>query len=1812
MDISPDMLPVEEFEARLAAALNNQRAPDLTTQYPGIRPDLLVQMALLPSWTLPLIQKSEIGSSWGERIESELDELEKRHLVEVGRSPFEEEKGQPATYRLNSLARAQILQPYLNDPRQREEARDIAKRLSNRILAVREEAELLPKTLRWAELARWAGSAAEFAENFERVIAEAQDGGTILAYLDAAREITPLFGADDSASVALERAGRRVELLHRREIDAQHLRYLLERPELNAAFHALMDPRDQEHWALHYLGAGGVGKTMLLRQITYQLAERHGAAAARVDFDFMNPDYPNLSPGLLIWSFVQELSAYPAFSQARRSFERADDLLRAQRQRLRSGSPAANQRSTDDPDFREAVARYIEGFRAMDMGLLLIIDTCEELAKARPENVDETFRILRALHDGPQTLDNEPPDANRRGVPRLRVIFAGRRLLAPSGYLWEANVNPEVAKLEPRPFLRLCEIRGFLDQEADRFLGEKMNVRQGLWQAIKDKSRWEGPGGYPVTYTNASDAPVDSVRYHPFDLRFFGGWALDDPNLEKETIESATNAQYIEMRIIGRLRDPALERALPLIAVSHHADFEAFSTMLAAGDDAQAAFLRLRQQDWTGEHRVTSGDGKQSRVVVDAEAGICSRLIDYYQSKGVSLSAVREKAAEHLIRRTLEDDLSTLDWSLFDAALRVLRDDRDRAVEWWERFEARLLRERGFQWASDLIRPLLAEDGIAGAKEKHPLRWWVMTTYASAMMRVSADQASPAWFEVTKSDVVRLRRLALVAHLGAALKYYGEWHSSLKWVLSLEESRKDPEFAAACCGVLEAVCRFLAKEGSPAELKLDAAANWAKSLEVPEFRSYALMLAARLMDFTGNSAAALDLCRRSLGEIETVPDGEFLAWVRSPDIRARIRLHAVLLLRKLSDSPPKEILEQIGRYQTSIDTVEGERLVSAALQLKLAQRPVDASELPQGWPKGVVPDRLQEKDITAGPAPAELQGIAPAMVATAAEVLASTGQFDAALNMLRAVSKNASALSLELVQECERVLLKLCFRLRIDADRSARSLENSVPDDLALLWACDSFRGDRSSAPSPAEFPSQRPLPLLHAIWRTRFGPNRRDSRWEELSPELTNANTFDAHFSFEEVSVSFDAEEMRRLNGSGRSDFSFHPEAWYQSHRDQPENAWRLLLRHAALTQDLASSAETASTLRTRLGARTAGYVALAEANLLALRLPQEAATLYQAATLCFEQCSDLVGETLALTPLLMQQRRTGEPKSMDIAGRLRAAFSEIPFANIWEDAEKAAQRPSAENLARLSRSAWCGISARIALCLAEHGRKSSGPLFVWTMRTFASSPSDKQKLPADLADWFVESRFSVVLGKIGSIGGQVVGSILIIAFAMWLLKPLFPVGRSFGFGVAEFLVAIAALTITGIVLGDALQERLRSLTRTIYFYGLIAVLVVAMFKSVDSGTESTLALIIRLIATVIVVIGAAIPVVRDLRSFILSQLPILARLTKIGADRISIEVFTTRIGVHWSLRPLLQNVFGAREEFPLPVVSPYADLQLPSTIAAGMDQMRKLTAKRTQELEFEVGDSLHGIPWEAMFGMRSPDDIKLAFRRTCAGKTPRAFDWPKVLQVGWLTESPVPPLTAAWTDASSNRFEFGRAPGECHILHMAGAAERSNSGVRFRLAKEEIVMQSSASIESADTGRTYFRPEDISEQFRNVRLLILQGEASPGAGERVDGDRLDAASMRRFAAAVFSQGIPMVVVVPPLEGALAAKVISGIIKALGRRVPWPVGLVSRALAEARAEIFENSPVGPSRERAFDVCLYGTSNPFREKIFAKTPERKE
>src|SRR5207237_10892483 len=127
--------------------------------------------------------------------------------------------------------------------------------------------------------------------------------------------------------------GRRLELLYRRQRDEQLLRRYLRRPEQDAAFEDLLAgrpaaPDRPAPWALHLVGAGGCGKTMLVRHICTALADAAGALTARIDFDYLNPDYPSRAPGLLLWSFAQELRAHDLAGEAARDFDKGDELLR--------------------------------------------------------------------------------------------------------------------------------------------------------------------------------------------------------------------------------------------------------------------------------------------------------------------------------------------------------------------------------------------------------------------------------------------------------------------------------------------------------------------------------------------------------------------------------------------------------------------------------------------------------------------------------------------------------------------------------------------------------------------------------------------------------------------------------------------------------------------------------------------------------------------------------------------------------------------------------------------------------------------------------------------------------------------------------------------------------------------------------------------------------------------------------------------------------------------------------------------------------------------------------------------------------------------------------------------------------------------------------------------------------------------------------------------------------------------------------------------------------------------------------------------
>ena len=126
-------------------------------------------------------------------------------------------------------------------------------------------------TARWAELARQVGSPTgvdSAGRWFDAQTAEAVRTGDLAraAVLVATGESLAEAIGEPFASV-VRLAARRVALAHRRTQDDRHLATFLERREQTDALRALLDPRATS-WATHFLGMGGVGKTMLIRHLT--------------------------------------------------------------------------------------------------------------------------------------------------------------------------------------------------------------------------------------------------------------------------------------------------------------------------------------------------------------------------------------------------------------------------------------------------------------------------------------------------------------------------------------------------------------------------------------------------------------------------------------------------------------------------------------------------------------------------------------------------------------------------------------------------------------------------------------------------------------------------------------------------------------------------------------------------------------------------------------------------------------------------------------------------------------------------------------------------------------------------------------------------------------------------------------------------------------------------------------------------------------------------------------------------------------------------------------------------------------------------------------------------------------------------------------------------------------------------------------------------------------------------------------------------------------------------------------------------------
>jgi len=105
---------------------------------------------------------------------------------------------------------------------------------------------------------------------------------------------------------------------------------------------------------------------------------------ACVNFDHVSPDYPARKPVQLLLELADELALYAADSdqayQALRAFYDQADSAHQGLSSLRDGSPRP---LDDDLGVRDAVDAFARVIGELGGGLL-ILDTCEELAKWNP------------------------------------------------------------------------------------------------------------------------------------------------------------------------------------------------------------------------------------------------------------------------------------------------------------------------------------------------------------------------------------------------------------------------------------------------------------------------------------------------------------------------------------------------------------------------------------------------------------------------------------------------------------------------------------------------------------------------------------------------------------------------------------------------------------------------------------------------------------------------------------------------------------------------------------------------------------------------------------------------------------------------------------------------------------------------------------------------------------------------------------------------------------------------------------------------------------------------------------------------------------------------------------------------------------------------------------------------------------------------------------------------------------------------------------------------------------------------------------
>lgn len=778
----------------------------------------------------------------------------------------------------------------------------------------------------WADLVLAASrSAAAGADALWRKVQELVDRddntGSALDWIYAGDALVPLLGAPMAAAVA--RSRRYLERRYRRRIDERYLRRLLPRREQEAAVDSLLHGPD-DGWALHVIGMGGVGKTMLVRSLAAgPFAQRRPLSVARVDFDHISPDYPLTRPGQLLVELSVELSARFTDADQEARYERfLDD---AERLHEVSGQPTGDPLAIlRTPEARAVFTSFAKLLRTLPKPVLLVLDTCEELAKLHPAGsrihaVDATFEILEQLHHMEQSF---------------RVLFAGRRLLAPAGRGWQADESerpPYLESLEDRPELRVFEARGFDADEVRKYLQDqrKLQVSDELFGAILAFSPELGRvPGVPKS------AEPERPRYNPYDVDLLADWVETEPGIDAAAVTSVGLDGYVAARIFGRL-DAELKPAAAAVALLGRFDGRLLSLAGVPGRDSKGhdTISTLLEQEWIDLERE---DSRGSRFL-EVRPALWPRLERYAKSAefAADVDPVRARLLPELATHLETEPLATLSFEAVDAYLRLagLAD----ACAAWATIERRVVEvagqdaETAWSWVRLVAVRLIGE---ATGMAISPLLAAVSATLAAAIARNEPGvDLRPQWTTVLAGarahpDPRVAASLEARAHLGllAADARQGRQAGGTHLWWLYEALRSGADQAG---GILASVEALLEGTDRP-DVTADEFGAWLRTAAVGLSGSPALAWArslhARLLARQGNG-------REAIGEFAAAEDAALAAEDAATTL--------------LDWSPPASVLQRVMAERLWLEWASGDAPDGERLRREMGEAAASRSD--DGW-----------------------------------------------------------------------------------------------------------------------------------------------------------------------------------------------------------------------------------------------------------------------------------------------------------------------------------------------------------------------------------------------------------------------------------------------------------------------------------------------------------------------------------------------------------------------------------------------------------------------------------------------------------------------------------------------------------------------------------------------------------------------------------------------------------------------------------------------------------------------------------------------